>query len=409
MVIPSSRSVAIFVCAVLASCAHSHTLSPLPDDGTALQAQSPGYHSIYRFGGAPRDGADPSEGLLSFGDAFYGTTVGGGASDVGTVFRVSGSGKERVLYSFPLQDNGKVPLSPLLALHGELYGTTFGGGGTDCGGGCGTVFKIDPAGNEKEVYAFTGGSDGQGPIGGVLWFKGKLYGTTSQGGCGNSSCIAGCNCGSVYLIDGTGFETEIHHFAGSSADGAYPQAGLTLSNGTFYGVTTYSVFSITPRGAFHLLHLFAGKSDGRAPMGALVVVNGSVFGTTSAGGGSGCGGNGCGTVFEVSASGHERILYRFNGGSDGRAPEGGLLALKGLLYGTTSLGGGCSDSTAGCGTIFSVNPASGAERVLYRFKGDGDGANPGRATLTDVGGTLYGTTARGGAGRGSGTVFKIVP
>jgi uncharacterized repeat protein (TIGR03803 family) len=409
MATPNNRSIAILVCALLASCAREDSLAPLPAAETAVRSQSPGYHSLYRFAGAPRDGANPSEGLLSSGGAFYGTTVNGGANDVGTVYTISGSGAEHVLYSFPAHDNGKAPQSPLIALHGALYGTTFGGGGTDCAGGCGTVFKIGTSGKENVIYAFTGGNDGQNPFGGVLPLNGKLYGTTTQGGCGTSSCGGACNCGSVFSIDGSGFETQVHRFSGSMVDGAYPQSGLTYSNGAFYGVTLFSVFSVTPKGAFRLLHLFSGQSDGRAPMGAVAVVNGTVFGTTTAGGGTGCGGNGCGTVFKVSAPGHERVLYRFKGGSDGRAPVGGLLSIDGLLYGTTTLGGGCSDSPAGCGTIFSVNPASGAERVLYRFKGDSDGASPGRGTLIDVGGALYGTTAKGGANNGSGTVFKIVP
>ena len=66
---------------------------------------------------------------------------------------------------------------------------------------------------------------------------------------------------------------------------------------------------------------------------------------------------GCGTVFEISTSGKEQVLYRFAGGNDGFFPSAGVLALNGTLYGTTSAGGGlpCKKYDGSCGTVFALS------------------------------------------------------
>jgi uncharacterized repeat protein (TIGR03803 family) len=86
-----------------------------------------------------------------------------------------------------------------------------------------------------------------------------------------------------------------------------------------------------------------------------------------------------------------------------------VLDVKGLLYGTTAYGGrtGCPQ-TGDCGTVFSVDPNTGIETILYAFcsrKNCTDGWAP-TAGVIAVGGKLYGTTSEGGA-YGYGTVFAI--
>ena len=97
----------------------------------------------------------------------------------------------------------------------------------------------------------------------------------------------------------------------------------------------------------------------------------------------------------------ESVVYAFQGSPDGARPQGGLIAIGGVLYGTTSQGGNENN-----GTVFSVTP-KGAETVLHVFAGGNDGATP-NGGLLSVGGVLYGTTAGGGA-HGYGTVFKFTP
>lgn len=103
-----------------------------------------------------------------------------------------------------------------------------------------------------------------------------------------------------------------------------------------------------------------------------------------------------------------RVLYGFPGGSNsGAYPEAGLTNVSGTLYGTTTYGGsGCGGS--GCGTVYSVT-TSGAQKLLHSFVSDPDGAYP-SAGLVNVDNTLYGTTYFGGSGcggSGCGTVYSI--
>jgi uncharacterized repeat protein (TIGR03803 family) len=124
-------------------------------------------------------------------------------------------------------------------------------------------------------------------------------------------------------------------------------------------------------------------ADGAMPLGALILDGqGNFYGTTSVGGNISCysaRGENCGTVFEMSPSGAETVLYAFNGPPlDGAEPYGNLIMdANGNLYGTTAYGGntsacgpGIDGGGYGCGTVFMVTP-SGQERVLYAF-----GTNP---------------------------------
>jgi uncharacterized repeat protein (TIGR03803 family) len=87
-------------------------------------------------------------------------------------------------------------------------------------------------------------------------------------------------------------------------------------------------------------------------------VNGTLYGTTSAGGGTGCySGSGCGTVYSVSPTGSEAVLHTFGGSPDGSTPYAGLIDVNGTLYGTTAGGGAARCRVyGGCGTVFALTP-----------------------------------------------------
>jgi len=163
-----------------------------------------------------------------------------------------------------------------------------------------------------------------------------------------------------------------------------------------------------PASGYRVLYAFAGAPDGAQPESGLLAYNGVLLGTTYGGGNvSGCGnGEGCGTVFRVKTSGVEKILHRFAGGSDGANPLAGLAETGGTFYGTTQNGG-----SSNLGTVFSVSPL-GAERTIYAFAGIPDGAKP-EAELTVYRGTLFGTTYGGGISgcfgspTGCGTAFSV--
>jgi hypothetical protein len=127
----------------------------------------------------------------------------------------------------------------------------------------------------------------------------------------------------------------------------------------------------------------------------------------------------------ASAEWKEKVLYSFQGGTDGSVPAGGVVFdSAGNLYGATS--GGGSGSCTGwfpCGTVFELSPpaqkgGSWTESVIYNFQGYqyGDGSSPGGLVI-DQAGNLYGSTGYGGTGdcvllgskEGCGTVYELSP
>jgi uncharacterized repeat protein (TIGR03803 family) len=375
------------------------------------------------FSGAP-DAAIPECSLVR--DAagnLYGTSIAGGKVNGGAVFKLSATGKKKILYSFTGGADGESPVAGLVRdSAGNLYGTTNNGFG-----GFGTVFKIDTAGQSTVLHTFAGGTDGANPVAALIEDTGgNLYGTTYAGG--SSLCYQSVGCGTVFKIDPSGNETILHAFTGVP-DGAYPYAGLVRDNvGNLYGTTASggqfgctaeygcgTVFKIDTTGVETVLYRFTGTPDGAYPQSVLVSDTlGNFYGTTAGGGAVVCYNNsyGCGTVFELDSHGNETVLYAFLGTPDGSEPTGNLVRdALGSLYGTTEYGGS-SDH----GTVFKLN-GTGTEVVLHAFGGLSrrDGALPEGGLIRDAAGNLYGTTANGGSTQssscpyGCGTVFKLKP
>jgi uncharacterized repeat protein (TIGR03803 family) len=169
-----------------------------------------------------------------------------------------------------------------------------------------------------------------------------------------------------------------------------------------------ALFGTAHAGPVKVLYAFKGGDDGAAPVAGLISDNqGNLYGTTGGGGGSGCGGQGCGTIFKVTPDGAETVLYAFKGFMGGTMAPLGLVRDKdGNLYGATQTGGS-RKCQYGCGTVFRLAP-EGTMTVLHDFKGDRDGNLPLANLLLDNRGNLYGTTWSGGAHSG-GTVFRIAP
>lgn len=326
----------------------------------------------------------------------------------------------RVVYSFGSVPDGQQPEAGLIDVGGTLYGTTSAGGLYPCNtgayNGCGTVFSVTPDGTEKVLHSFGYGTDGRNPLASLIEVKGKLYGTTYQGGSNGNCDFYYSGCGTVFVITPVGKERVLHNFA-ASPDGAQPEASLIDVKGTLYGTTTGgggvasycggtgyyrlcgSVFSITTNGTEKVLHGFGKGTDGYSPEARLVNVRGLLYGTTVFGGEYDRG-----TVFSSSLSGGEKVLHNFGKGTDGAYPNAGLINVGGMLYGTTEFGGEYDRSSGGAGTVFSVTP-SGKETVLHSFGNGADGSHP-VASLIEINGTLYGTTRGGG---GDGTIFSITP
>jgi len=367
---------------------------------------------LYNFGGHAENAIGPVAGLTDVDGILYGTTPSGGAYDKdGTVFSITTAGKEHVLHSFGSGDDGVKPQSSLIDVNGTLYGATELGGNGGCQFqsrliGCGTVYSISTTGREKVLYSFAGRPDGTNPMAGLIDVNGTLYGTTRNGGT--------YDLGTVYSVSMSGAEKVLYSFTGRDGDGARPMAGLINVSGTLYGTTLSggknrygqpgTVFRISTNGKERVLYRFRGvyDDDGEQPLASLLDVKGVLYGTTSSGGRNVTGG----TVFSITTTGKEHVLHSFGGSADGRSPYANLINVNGTLYGTTVSGGAYATG----GTVFSIS-TTGEERVLHSFGSGSDGKVP-AASLIDVNATLYGTTAKGGAhghGSGEGTVFALNP
>ncbi len=303
-------------------------------------------HSFSQFGG---DGVFPDYGTLvrdSSGN-LYGTTIWGGVSQqcCGTVFKVDASGKEVVLYRFNGTGGDGFPLAGVVRdPSGNLYGMTPNGGPDNAG----TVFKIDSTGKRTILYSFMGSPDGAFPQAGLLRdAKGNLYGTTINGGPSFA--------GSVFKVDPTGQETILYNFTGAS-DGDFPESGLIRdAHGNLYGTTfdggsqsAGTVFKVDTSGQETVLYSFTGGADGGFPIEASLIRDsaGNLYGTTPQGGSADFG-----VVFKIDTTGKETVLHSFSG-KDGKIPYGTLVLDKaGNLYGTTSEGG-----AYGGGVIFKLTP-----------------------------------------------------
>lgn len=318
------------------------------------------------------------------------------------------------------------------------------------------------------LYKFTGNSDGQNPLGGVILdASGNVYGATLTGGVSDPCGPIGPGCGTVFKLDPSGKKTVLHRFTGKPNDGATPAAGLAIdTDGNLYGTTEVggafsfgTVFRVLPSGSETILYSFSSTATGQYPYGGLLLdQDGTIYGTTQEGGASDQCWGGCGTVFQLDAAGNETVLlnfwppaayptetltmdsaghlygitygsgycclgtifelskenitpsqtlYTFNGGPGGETPNSAVARdVEGNLYGSTGVGGdaNCTYGHGGGCGIVYQLTPRGEEKVLYTFSGP-DGGFPG-GLICDRRGNLYGTTSMGGT-FGYGTVFKL--
>jgi uncharacterized repeat protein (TIGR03803 family) len=347
----------------------------------------------YTFTGGT-DGMGPYAGLV--GDPsgnLYGTAAYGGAAGLGVVFELSPAGDQTVLYGFPRTLGGYGPNSGVsIDSSGNLYGTTPLGGAS----GAGVVYEIS-GGHETVLYTFTGGADGNQPNAGVIRdSSGNLYGTTFNGGASGY--------GAVYEVDAAGSETVLYSFIGGP-DGSNPYAGVVRdSSGNLYGTTWYGgtedagvIYKVNTSGQETVLYNFTGPTGSSRSYSALFLdSSGNLYGTEYAGGSAGFG-----AVYELPAGGQFTVLYNFTGGTDGRYPYAGVVRdTAGDIYGTTEAGGAYSG-----GVVYMLTPG-GSETVLHSFTGGSDGDFPNAGLIRDASDNFYGTTAYGGAS-GFGVVYEL--
>ncbi len=350
------------------------------------------YSVVYSFGAKVNDGMYPFGNLVEYETGnIWGVTAGGGQYGQGSVFEITSSG-EIVVYSFGAKANdGNQPVGLVEDKTGDYFWgvTQYGGASNICSGsiftgstanGCGTLFKITPAGAETVVYSFGANpTDGQTPYSSVIEDKkGNLWGTTYYGGANG--------LGTAFEITSAGIESVVYSFGANATDGQNPVGGLIEDKkGNFWGTTANGGANTT-------------CYDGTFTVGP-----------------------GCGTVFELTnevtkkaVKTVEKVVYSFGATvTDGWRPYDTLVEDKsGNFWGTTYYGGAnktCPfySDFVGCGTVFEITPKG--EAVVYSFgSSSADAATPFSGLIEDKAGNFWGATVYGGA-NAAGAVFEIAP
>ena len=274
-----------------------------------------------------------------------------------------------VLHNFTGGTDGATPASTLtLDRAGNLYGTTYAGGT-----GYGGVFKLKKAGSGwtfGSLYNFAGGSDASYPVLSPLVFgpNGTLYGVTYYGGGSGCEAEGGYGCGTVFNL--------------------HPRPNICPSISCPWEET--------------VLYRFTGGADGANAMGPLVFDSaGNIYGTARQGGVSGCAGDGCGTVYELTQSGNnwtQSVLLSFPGQYEEGIPDSGVIFdASGNLYGTTQscytyLGGNVN------GEAFELTPSGSGWTYsgifTFGYPSGSSGYCPEAGLIFDPSGNLYTAAVR---------------
>jgi uncharacterized repeat protein (TIGR03803 family) len=375
---------------------------------TAVVVTAPAqtYTTIYSFTGSSAEPASPNSPLVqgTNGD-FYGTSVKGGGSLKGTVFRITPADRVTTLYSFCGQDecgkNNGAPLGLIQATNGNFYGVGRSGSAN------GSVFEITPSGSLTTVYNFCSQSncaDGDIPNGVLLQgLDGNFYGTTQAGGTNNA--------GTIYKLTATGSLTTLYNFCSlaSCTDGSSPLDGVIQdAGGNLYG-TTYSggdnacggcgtAFKLSPSGVLTTLYTFCSLSecaDGSFPETPLTMgSDGNLYGTTTGGATT------LGTAFKLTPAGTLTTLHTFcaqAGCPDGILPSNLIQATDGNFYGGTFEHVGGSGEG---GAIFQITPQGGFT-ILYSSR-----VHNVASLIQGTNGMFYGTSTNGGS-YGEGSIFTL--
>jgi uncharacterized repeat protein (TIGR03803 family) len=293
--------------------------------GTFFKIDSNGNETVlYSFGGSADDGQIPESVMQGQDGNFYGVTQSGGVNGQnrctssieltantytcraygnGTLFKITQSGAESVVYSFGAYAGDAIsPTTIMQTSDGNFYGISGGGANGSltclanqlCSNGDGSVYKFTSGGTESVLYSFGSFSnDGTQPMSLIQGSDGNFYGLTLQGGANVSVQLFQAGGGTLFKITSTGTETVIYSFGSSPTDGYQPVSILQAGDGNFYGTTISgggafsnfsgfpqgTLFKVTSDGAESVLYTFgASDSDTMSPSGLVVGPNGSFYG-----------------------------------------------------------------------------------------------------------------------------------
>ncbi len=390
--------------------------------GTLFKITAAGaFTTLHNFGDGTvlKDGTSPKKLMLAADGNLYGTTVFGGAqpfgqsfSGTGIVFKITPAGVFSVVHAFgdgaPLLD-GANPVDLLQAADGTFYGTTLSGGYS----GSGTVYRLTPAGVLTLIFDFSAPGAypySESPGGLTLSADGKLYGITARRDVGDN--FNQTAPGTAYQLTLQGALTQLHRFGTSLI---FP-GGLTVgTDGNLYGRyagtsggENGAIFKSTPTGNLTILHVFGDGSitdDGKGPSSDLVQSSdGDFYGTTLTGVS-----DFFGTFYKITPTGVVTILHDFQGfdANEVSYPTTSLtLGTDGNFYGTTPGGGQYH-----MGSVYKITP-TGTVTTMYSFGSSTVGESPAypQVGLTrGADGNFYGTTLQSNYDSGTGFVYKITP
>jgi uncharacterized repeat protein (TIGR03803 family) len=318
-------------------------------------------------------------GGSSYG-SFYGTTSGGGASNLGSVFSLTPQGQLNTLYSFGTDffAAGQLIQTPGANFYGAAPAGPGNVGNCSAGNNCGAIFRMTPTGTVTPLQIFSNATGPSSPL--LQGTDGLFYGTAIWGGAGILQCSP-YGCGTAFKISPAGVVTTLHNFCSlaNCTDGSGPGAGLTLAtDGNFYGTTggTFyaacngganncpgTLFVMTTSGVLTTLHVFCAQANcadgGATYAGLLQSTNGKFYGTTPTGGANTCiGPNSCGTVFSLDVGLGPFVTFLVSTGRVGQTV--GILGQG--LTGTTSVSfnGTAAAFTVKSDTFLTANVPAGA-------------------------------------------------
>lgn len=353
------------------------------------------------FDGISR-GSDPYGSLTIKNDKFYGMTSFGGTSNCGIIFEWDSETNDfNKRFDFDNIPNGRNPLGSLVEFSGKFYGTAHGGSTDEMAG---VLFEWNPETNTylvKISFCYICGSNPSGPLASLTLKDGRFYGMTSSGG--------GYDMGTIFEWNPINNNlTHLISFSGI-ANGYEPCGFLTLYDEKLYGMTTRGglnntgiLFEWEPSNNIFIkkLEFLGTEVYGSNPYGSLSFWNEKYYGMTFDGGI-----DNQGTLFEwepLVQNYSKKIEFTNDNYQNGGKPVGELITMENKLFGMTSRGGNND-----VGVIFDWDPISNQYNTLFSFEWDSQGGIPlGSLALKD--GNLYGMTSEG-AEFGMGTIFEWNP
>jgi uncharacterized repeat protein (TIGR03803 family) len=273
---------------------------------------------------------------------------------------------------------------PMTASNGKIYFTDV------CGDG--RIEEWIPGGfNISTVYNFESKPEGGHSIGGLTQaHNGLLYGTTPEGGNGNS-------LGTIFSIDpANGQHTKLIDLDWDSDEIqlSKPIGSFVLHpNGLMYvvaafakggpgGVIEFDPSTNTIKRQFRFLY----QCNIGAPSANLTVTpDGRLFGVTAKGGS-----NFTGAIYEIDLIAGQAVKRLDFVGPNGKTPIGELVWLNGKLYGFTD-----SSSFFQYGLIYEYDPVTNQLTIRHKFGTTAEGRAPDKSPIIGTDGLLYGRSLSG--------------